>query len=187
MQLVLASGSPRRYELLQLLDRPFSVVKPEVMEQQQQGEAAERYVARLAIDKALAGAELSAADAAVIGADTVVVCDGEVLEKPVDENDFRAMMAKLSGRAHQALTAVALHHNGATNIKVVSTVVHFKSLSEAEISAYWQTGEPADKAGGYGIQGRAGKFVTRIEGSYLAVVGLPLYETEQLIQTAERS
>ncbi|MGQ4276682.1 Maf family protein [Pseudidiomarina sp. E22-M8] len=187
MQLVLASGSPRRYELLQLLDRPFSVIKPEVREQQRDGEAPESYVARLAIDKALAGAKVSAADAAVIGSDTVVVCDDKVLEKPIDKNDFCAMMKQLSGRDHQALTAVALHYNGATNVKVVSTVVHFKPLSDTEISTYWQSGEPTDKAGGYGIQGRAAKFVTHIEGSYLAVVGLPLYETEQLIQTAERS
>ncbi|MDN7124283.1 septum formation inhibitor Maf [Pseudidiomarina sp. 1APP75-32.1] len=187
MQLVLASGSPRRNELLQLLDRPFQVVRPQVPEQQQSGEHARDYVLRLAAEKAEAGAQLSGSDAAVIGADTVVVCDNEVLEKPTDEQDFKRMMAKLSGRAHQALTGVALHHNGANDRVLVSTTVHFKILTDDDISAYWQTGEPQDKAGGYGIQGRAGKFVTHIEGSYLAVVGLPLYETEQLIQAAERS
>ncbi len=187
MQLVLASGSPRRFELLQLLDRPFSVVKPNIEEQQQAGETAEAYVSRLAVEKAQAGAKLSSVEAAVIGSDTVVVCEQQVLEKPVNQADYTTMMHKLSGRSHQALTAVALHYNGATNVALVSTMVHFKELSAAEIDAYWQTGEPKDKAGGYGIQGRAAKFVRHIEGSYLAVVGLPLYETEQLIQAAEQS
>ncbi|CAB0150556.1 Maf-like protein YhdE [Pseudidiomarina piscicola] len=187
MQLVLASGSPRRFELLQLLDRPFSVVKPNIEEQQQAGETAEAYVSRLAVEKAQAGAKLSSVEAAVIGSDTVVVCEQQVLEKPVNQADYTSMMHKLSGRSHHALTAVALHYNGATNVALVSTMVHFKELSAAEIDAYWQTGEPKDKAGGYGIQGRAAKFVRHIEGSYLAVVGLPLYETEQLIQAAEQS
>ena len=185
MQLVLASGSPRRYQLLQLLDRPFSVVRLDVPEELAANEAPADYVQRLARSKAEAGALLSATDAAVIGADTIVVCDQQVLEKPKDEDHFRQMMALLSGRSHQAMTAVALHHKGATEVVLVSTVVHFKSLTDAEITAYWASGEPQDKAGGYGIQGRAAKFVRHIEGSYLAVVGLPLYETEQLIQAVE--
>ena len=186
MQLVLASGSPRRNELLQLLDRPFSVVRPDVPEQQAAGETAEIYVERLARSKAEAGAALVAdAGATVIGADTIVVCDGKVLEKPHDELDYQAMMELLSGRRHQAMTAVAVHHAGVTRATVVVTQVTFKTLSKTEISAYWASGEPCDKAGGYGIQGRAGKFVTHIEGSYLAVVGLPLYETEQLLLAVE--
>ncbi|RUO62436.1 Maf family protein [Pseudidiomarina insulisalsae] len=185
MQLFLASASPRRHELLQLLDRPFTVVRPQVPEQQQQGESPQDYVRRLAQSKAEAGAAMVNTEAAVIGADTIVVAAGEVLEKPRDEADFKRMMQQLSGSKHQAMTAVALHYNGATEVVLVTTVVQFKSLTAAEISAYWQSGEPRDKAGGYGIQGRAAKFVTRIEGSYLAVVGLPLYETEQLIQAVE--
>ncbi|WP_258239838.1 Maf family protein [Pseudidiomarina homiensis] len=185
MHLVLASGSPRRYELLQLLDRPFSVVRPEVPEQQQLNETAADYVQRLAKIKAEAGAAMVDDDALVIGADTIVVCDEQVLEKPLDEADFSRMMQMLAGRSHQAMTAVALHHNGATDVVLVTTLVHFKPLSDAEIADYWRSGEPHDKAGGYGIQGRAAKFVERIEGSYLAVVGLPLYETEQLIQAVE--
>ncbi|KFZ28998.1 septum formation inhibitor Maf [Pseudidiomarina atlantica] len=189
MELVLASGSPRRFELLQLLDRPFRVVHPDIIEQQHPHERPLDYVERLAREKAEAGAQLCASEgltnAAVIGADTVVVCADQVLEKPRNEADYKQMMELLSGRAHQAITAVALHHNGATTSKVVSTTVYFKHLNAAEIAAYWQSGEPKDKAGGYGIQGRAGKFVTHIEGSYLAVVGLPLYETEQLIVQVE--
>ncbi|WP_034727867.1 Maf family protein [Pseudidiomarina sediminum] len=186
MQLVLASGSPRRFELLQLLDRPFTVVRPDVPEQQALGETAQAYVERLARSKAAAGANLvQAPDAVVIGADTVVVCDQQVLEKPRDEADFQSMMQRLSGRTHQAMTAVAVHHQGVTQARVVVTQVSFKVLSAKEIQAYWATGEPLDKAGGYGIQGHAGKFVTHIEGSYLAVVGLPLYETEQLLLAVE--
>lgn len=185
MHLVLASGSPRRFELLQLLDRPFTVVHPEVPEQQQPQESPAAYVQRLAQSKAEAGAELVDSEAMVIGADTIVVCDDQVLEKPTDKSNFAAMMRMLSGRWHEAMTAVALHHNGATEVVVVTTKVQFKSLSDAEIDRYWATGEPQDKAGGYGIQGHAAKFVVRIEGSYLAVVGLPLYETEQLIQAVE--
>lgn len=185
MQLVLASGSPRRYELLQLLDRPFTVVRPEVPEQQQPHESPAAYVQRLAQSKAEAGAAMVDGDAMVLGADTIVVCDDQVLEKPADATDFRAMMRMLSGRRHEAMTAVALHHNGATDVVLVTTMVQFKTLSDAEIASYWATGEPHDKAGGYGIQGHAAKFVVRIEGSYLAVVGLPLYETDQLIQAVE--
>lgn len=185
MDLVLASGSPRRYELLQLLDRPFTVVRPAVPEQQESGESPADYVQRLARSKAEAGAAMVQGNALVLGADTIVVCDHEVLEKPADEADFRAMMKRLSGRQHEAMTAVAVHHNGATESVLVTTLVQFKPLTETEIAQYWASGEPLDKAGGYGIQGRAAKFVQRIEGSYLAVVGLPLYETEQLIQAVE--
>lgn len=185
MDLVLASGSPRRFELLQLLERPFTVVRPQVPEQQRPHESPTDYVQRLAQAKAEAGAAMVAETAAVIGADTIVVCDDQVLEKPADATDFRAMMRMLSGRSHWAMTAVAVHHQGQIESVVVKTQVRFKHLSDVEIANYWASGEPMDKAGGYGIQGRAAKFVTHIEGSYLAVVGLPLYETEQLIQAVE--
>lgn len=179
--LVLASGSPRRLELLQLLERPFSVVRPDVVEQRQPHEIPTAYVQRLALDKARAGARLAESQAIVLGADTIVVANGEVLEKPIDFTHFEAMMQQLSGQTHAAITAVAAVCNGIERQTLSTTKVTFKSLTAAEISAYWQSGEPHDKAGGYGIQGRAAKFVTHIDGSYTAVVGLPVYETDQLI------
>ncbi|MDX1706294.1 Maf family protein [Pseudidiomarina sp.] len=183
--LVLASGSPRRYELLQLLDRPFTVVRPDIPEQRSARETPIAYVQRLAAQKAEAGSRLCEQGAMVLGADTIVVCDQQVLEKPRGQTDFANMMELLSGRSHQAITAVALHYRQRTSVTTAMATVTFKPLSPEEIRAYWASGEPADKAGGYGIQGRAAKFVTKVEGSYLAVVGLPLYETEQLIVQAE--
>lgn len=183
--LVLASGSPRRYELLQLLDRPFSVVLPAVPEVIQAHESPLDYVQRLALSKAQAGAAMSDPDAIVLGADTVVVQGDQVLEKPQNYAHFVAMMTQLSGRSHQAITAVAAVCGQVQDVCVSTATVTFKTLSTAEIEQYWQSGEPHDKAGGYGIQGRAAKFVTHLEGSYFAVVGLPMYETEQLIQSVE--
>lgn len=179
--LVLASGSPRRYELLQLLDRPFTVVRPDVLEQRAASESPLEYVRRLALDKARAGAQLADQAAIVLGADTIVVASGEVLEKPTNFSQFADMMARLSGHTHEAITAVAAVCQGYERVTVSSAKVTFKTLTDDDIQAYWQSGEPQDKAGGYGIQGRAAKFVTHIEGSYSAVVGLPVYETEQLI------
>lgn len=187
MQLLLASASPRRQELLTLLERPFTVVLPQVAEQRQVGEAPAAYVQRLALSKAQAGLALAtAAPSYVIGADTIVVAANQVLEKPRDEDDFRAMMALLSGQTHTVMTAVAVVDPRGVSQQLVCTQVQFKSLSDAEIQAYWASGEPQDKAGGYGIQGRAGKFVTQLQGSYSAVVGLPLYETDQLLLQREQ-
>lgn len=181
--LYLASGSPRRYELLQLLDYPFEVIRPQVVEQQQPDESAYRYVRRLAGDKALAGqAMLDQTDAIVIGADTIVVVDDDVLEKPQDYSHYRDMMCRLSGRTHQAVTAVAVVRAEKLLLEQVTTEVTFCHLSARQIDDYWATGEPQDKAGGYGIQGRGGRFVEHIQGSFFAVVGLPLYETEQLLK-----
>lgn len=182
--LFLASGSPRRYELLQVLQRPFSVIRPQVEECQAADEAAHQYVRRLAQNKANAGLALLEApqDAVVIGSDTIVVVDGDVLEKPADEADFMAMFALLSGRTHQVMTAVAVQDDSQCLSDMVTTEIHFCHISPQQAAAYWTTGEPVDKAGGYAIQGYAGKFVEYMKGSYSAVVGLPLFETEQLIQ-----
>lgn len=181
----LASGSPRRTALLQLLQRPFQVLNPGIEEVQQPSEAAHHYVSRLAQAKAHAGLALLDADqqanALVIGADTVVVVDAEVMEKPRDEADFLRMFERLSGGVHQVLTAVAVVSTQGEAMDRVTTEVHFCPISEDEAKAYWQTGEPCDKAGGYAIQGYAGKYVTLLKGNYSAVVGLPLYETEQLL------
>ncbi|WP_394172767.1 Maf family protein [Thalassotalea litorea] len=179
--LYLASKSPRRRELLNQLGIKFEVVDGSVIETPISGESPEDYVARLAREKSAAGQCNVASDDIVLGSDTIVVVDHAILEKPKNFEDFRAMFAQLSGRAHQVLTAVAVRKGQALEQVLVSSDVYFRNVSEQEVLAYWQTGEPQDKAGGYAIQGMAGKFVTRIDGSYSAIVGLPLYETEQLL------
>ena len=128
------------------------------------------------------GKSAERSDIAVLGSDTIVVIENEVLEKPADFEHFKAMMMKLSGRSHQVLTAVCLLTQNNQWQCCVVTEVSFRTLSIQDINTYWASGEPHDKAGGYGIQGLAGKFVTRLNGSYFAVVGLPLYETEHLLQ-----
>ena len=181
--LYLASGSPRRRELLAQIGVPFTPRIVPVDECVLPGESAEAYVERLAREKALAAlATLElAADAVVLGADTAVVLDGRILGKPADLNDSRAMLQALSGRSHQVLTAVSLVGGGREAARVVSSDVSFRPISEAEIEAYWASGEPCDKAGSYGIQGLAAVFVSQLRGSYSAVVGLPLCETAELL------
>ncbi|AEY00577.1 Maf-like protein yceF 2 [Oceanimonas sp. GK1] len=181
LALYLASASPRRRELLAQLGVCFALVRPEVEERQQPGEAAFDYVQRLARSKALAGAALAPQPLPVLGGDTIVVVDGEVLEKPHSEAHGKAMLRRLSGRTHEVMTAMALAGGAGCEVVLVTTAVTFRELSDADIDRYWRTGEPVDKAGGYGIQGLGGRFVSRINGSYSAVVGLPLVETEALL------
>ncbi len=178
--ILLASGSPRRKELLEQLGYQFSIVRTDVEEVRQTDESAYDYVVRLSKDKALAGVAL-ATDSVVIGSDTIVVCEQTVLEKPNDYQHAKEMLMRLSGRSHQVMTAVTVASKQKQETVVVTTDVWFKPLSEQEIEQYWQSGEPCDKAGSYAIQGIGGRFVTRIEGSYSAVVGLPLFETDQLL------
>lgn len=180
----LASGSPRRRELLAQVGVPFVTLIASIDETALPDEPAERYVERLAREKALAGlASLpSAADAVVLGADTAVVLDGRILGKPLDRADALATLAALSGREHQVLTAVALVAGQRVESRVVASRVRFRPLRPGEAEAYWATGEPCDKAGSYGIQGLAAVFVSQLEGSYSAVVGLPLCETVQLLE-----
>ncbi|MDD0845418.1 Maf family protein [Pseudomonas sp. Gutcm_11s] len=180
----LASGSPRRRELLAQVGVPFVTLIASIDETALPDEPAERYVERLAREKALAGlASLpAAADAVVLGADTAVVLDGRILGKPLDRADALATLAALSGREHQVLTAVALVAGQRVESRVVASRVRFRALRAGEAEAYWATGEPCDKAGGYGIQGLAAVFVSQLEGSYSAVVGLPLCETVQLLE-----
>ncbi|KZX66663.1 septum formation protein Maf [Vibrio sp. HI00D65] len=192
--LVLASGSPRRKELLSQLGYEFSVLVTDVEECKHTQETAEEYVKRLSLDKALAALSLlttnpsekqhvaSGSDTVVLGSDTVVVSQGQVLEKPADFSDSKRMLTQLANGRHQVMTAVSVVSKEKQKTEIVITDVWFKPLSEKEIEQYWQTGEPCDKAGSYGIQGLGGRFVTRIEGSYYAVVGLPLFETDQLLQ-----
>ncbi len=179
--IILASGSPRRKELLQHLGYEFSILVTNVEEARQADESAYDYVARLSQDKAQAALSQSP-NSIVVGSDTIVVCDQTVLEKPSDLAHAKRMLTMLSGREHQVMTAVTVVSAEKQHTVVVSTDVWFKHLSENEIEQYWHTGEPCDKAGSYGIQGIGGRFVTRIEGSYHAVVGLPLFETDQLLQ-----
>ncbi|MEE2000732.1 Maf family protein [Alkalimonas sp. MEB108] len=181
----LASASPRRHELLSLLQQPFEHVSIDVDEQLLPAEPAVDYVQRLARTKAEAGFKAIGGSMPVLGADTIVVIENQVLGKPADEADFTAMMQRLSGKIHQVHTAVAIACQGRLLEQLVTSRVHFASLSEQMIADYWQSGEPADKAGGYGIQGIGGRFVRYLEGSYSAVVGLPLYETDQLLQQLE--
>nr|WP_300314267.1 Maf family protein [Halomonas sp.] len=183
--LCLASASPRRRELLASIGVKVEVRPVDVDETPLPGEAAETYVARLARAKALAGSKLS--ELAVLGSDTAVVCDGVILGKPESEQDAFAMLRMLSGRRHQVLTAVAVvGPTGRSERQVIETVVtsevEMRRISDDEIHAYWHTGEPQDKAGSYAIQGLASVFISRIEGSHSAVVGLPLFETAELLE-----
>lgn len=179
----LASASPRRRELLAQIGVPFVTLIASIDETALPGEPAERYVERLAREKARAGlAALSdPADAVVLGADTAVVLDGRILGKPADQAECLATLTALSGREHQVLTAVALASAQRIESRVVASRVRFRPLRAGEAEAYWATGEPCDKAGSYGIQGLAAVFVSQLEGSYSAVVGLPLCETAQLL------
>ncbi|UTH37346.1 Maf-like protein [Pseudomonas sp. KHPS1] len=182
-ELFLASASPRRRELLAQIAVPCVTQIASIDENPLPDEPAAAYVERLAREKARAGLTAlgGRANAVVLGADTAVVLDGRILGKPQDFADFQRMLRALAGRTHQVLTAVALVSGDREAARVVASDVTFRALSEAEIEAYWASGEPCDKAGGYGIQGLAAVFVSRIEGSYSAVVGLPLCETAQLL------
>lgn len=181
ISLYLASGSPRRRELLTQLGLQFERLITHVEEQRQPEEAAEAYVRRLASDKARAGVAVAAQDLPVLGADTIVVLNGEVLEKPQDAAHAAAMLSKLSGQTHQVMTAVALADIQRELDCLVTTDVTFRKMTAEEISHYIASGEPMDKAGAYGIQGLGGNFVRKINGSYHAVVGLPLVETGELL------
>jgi len=180
--LYLASNSPRRAELLSQIGISYARVTADVEEVLQAGETAADYVMRLALQKAQAGFLNSAQDRPTLGADTIVVSGEHILEKPRDQAHAAEMMLALSGNTHQVFTAVALVDNEQQKQCLVTTSVTFKTLTDLEISDYWHTNEPLDKAGGYGIQGIGGKFVRHISGSYSAVVGLPLYETDKLIK-----
>jgi len=178
-QLVLASASPRRRELLGQIGLIFKVVVTNIDESVKHNETPVQYVERLAIAKAKAG---YAPECVVLGADTTVSIDGEILGKPSGQAEGIAMLGKLSGRAHEVITAIAAFDGTALESIVVSSIVHFREISADEAKKYWATGEPVDKAGGYGIQGIGGIFAQRLEGSYSAVVGLPLEQTERLLR-----
>jgi len=175
-RLVLASGSPRRHELLGQLGVEFTAVAPNIDETRRDHESPADYVRRLAIAKAEA-----VPGEVVIGADTCVELGGVILGKPVDGDDARRMLATLSGRSHHVHTGLAVRYDGVTRADVCTTLVTFAALSAAQIEAYVATGEPLDKAGGYALQGAAGAFVPFVRGSVSNVVGLPLHTLAALL------
>lgn len=179
----LASRSPRRAALLETLGVAFAVLDVEVDETPFPGEIPGDYVVRLARAKASAGRASAVSPAPVLAADTSVVLNGEILGKPANPDDARRMLRRLSGGWHEVQTGVALAHAALVTVRV-STRVQFRALTETEIDCYVASGEPADKAGAYGIQGLGGALVARIEGSYPNVVGLPLAETLALLRAA---
>lgn len=178
----LASQSPRRAELLTQINISFTIVDGEVEEKQAENELPKDYVLRLAKSKAQAGFLNSKKDKPVLGADTVVVLRSSIFEKPLNQQHAEEMMLCLSGKTHQVYTAIAVTNGLKTESEIVITEVTFKPLSTKEIAQYWETKEPLGKAGGYGIQGQGAQFISHINGSYSAVVGLPLFETNQLIK-----
>ena len=182
VQLILASASPRRQALLKQVGIAFRQQVAEIDETPLENEAAEDYVVRLALEKARAVRQHSITDRLpVLGADTAVVIDGRLLGKPESPAHARQMLQLLSGREHRVMSAVALVR-GQEAVQISVSRVWFRPLSENEIDAYWRTGEPQDKAGAYAIQGVGAIFIERLEGSYTGVMGLPLYETGQLLQ-----
>jgi septum formation protein len=186
-RLILASGSPRRRELLAAMGWSFLVRPVELDESPFPGEDAAAYVGRLALAKARAAAELAASEAPgvlVLGADTVVALECELFGKPKDPVDARRMLRRLSGRRHQVLTGVALLDGEREWLEVARTTVEIAPLSEQEIELYVATGEPLDKAGAYAVQGRGALFVSALEGNYSNVVGLPLPVVYRLLLAA---
>jgi nucleoside triphosphate pyrophosphatase len=182
---VLASASPRRRELLTQLGVLHEVLAVEVDETPRPAELPAALAQRLAAAKALAGRARSDGTRAVLGSDTVVEVGGRILGKPAGRQDALAMLAALSACEHRVITAVALAAPGTGPLKAASssTVVTMRAITPAEAAAYWDTGEPAGKAGGYAIQGLGAVFIAQIRGSYSGVMGLPLYETAQLLQS----
>ena len=182
--LILASASPRRAELLHAAGFQFVVRAPAVDESVGDGESARDYVLRLSVDKARAVTR--GPGELVLAADTTVVVDDEILGKPVDELDAVRMLRRLAGRSHQVLTGVCVLSGDAVESRVATTEVEFLPMDEDEIAWYVATGEPMDKAGAYGIQGRCSRFVARVDGSYANVVGLPVavvYDILKRLQT----
>lgn len=183
--LFLASASPRRRELLTQIGVSFELLSITLDETPLPAECPEAYVQRLARGKALAGRAAVGDDlAAVLGADTTVVIDERILGKPADRAEGLLMLQSLSDREHLVLTAVALATRDACEVRLVTSRVRFRRIERAEAEAYWASGEPCDKAGGYAIQGLGAVFVAELRGSYSAVVGLPLCETAQLLDQA---
>lgn len=182
--ILLASASPRRRELLEQIGVAHRAEAVDIDETPRPQEAVEDLVCRLARDKARALAARHGDELPVLGADTLISLDGRPLGKPADREAGLAMLAQLSGRSHEVLSAVALIRAGREAVRLNRSRVSFRRLERAECEAYWASGEPADKAGAYAIQGLGALFVSRLEGSYTGVMGLPLFETAELLREA---
>ncbi|MFT3759944.1 Maf family protein [Thauera sp.] len=195
-RIYLASKSPRRRELLRQIGVHFDVLTfrtgergedPDVDESTLSGEGVERYVERLALTKAQAGVRRiqwrKLLRHPVLAADTALELDGDIIGKPADTADAHAILRRLSGRSHRVLTALAISDGERTRSKLSISTVRFRELSDLEIRHYVATGEPMDKAGAYGIQGKAAIFIEEIHGSYSGIMGLPLFETAHLLET----
>jgi septum formation protein len=182
--LYLASQSPRRARLLEQVGLGFTLIEADVAEEPFAAEAPEAFVERIARKKAAAGRHRlePEAEGIVIGADTAIHFDGRILGKPADAAEARQRLATLAGREHEVLSAVAVTDGRRLESRLNRTAVRLRPMDEAEIADYVATGEPLDKAGAYAIQGMGGILVERIQGSYSAVMGLPLYETDQLLR-----
>ena len=184
IQIYLASASPRRRALLRQMGVAYRLISVAVDETPLPDENPPAYVARLARTKAQVGVQALGRrkPCPVLGADTAVVVDGVILGKPGDRQQGLAMLALLSGREHQVLSAVALATSTGAAVKVQESRVRFRELTPVECADYWDSREPLDKAGGYGIQGRAAVFISELHGSYSGVMGLPLFETAELLR-----
>lgn len=180
----LASASPRRSALLTQIGVSHEVRPVDIDESIASGETPASYVERLAAEKADALWQRleRAARRPVLGADTSVALGADVMGKPRDERDAAEMLRRLSGRTHQVYTAVALRHDDGCDTRLSVSEVSFRELDDAEIAAYWRTGEPADKAGAYAVQGLGAVFIERIAGSFSGIMGLPVFETGQLLR-----
>ena len=184
-RIILASASPRRRELLAQAGYAFTVEAADRRDTERAGETPADYVRRLAEEKAQAVfARHTTNNLIVLGADTTVVCEGQILAKPADAADAKRMLQRLSGRTHQVLTGIAAVTRAGTTSAVESTDVTFSPIPEAELDLYCATAEPLDKAGAYGIQGYAARWIPRIDGDYFNVMGLPIARTVRLIEDA---
>ena len=182
MMIYLASSSPRRADLLRQIGIDFEVLSVNIDESKKAAESAERYVSRMSATKAQVGRSMVSVDAPVLAADTIITIDGNIVGKPADHLCCSEILAKLSGREHQVLSAVALNYEGETRLKVSKNQVSFRALEASEIEAYCASEEPLDKAGAYAIQGKAAIFIDHLAGSYSSVMGLPLFETAELLK-----
>jgi septum formation protein len=185
MDIHLASSSPRRHEILMAMGIKFTAAGVDIDESRYDDEPASTMVVRLATAKASAARKIVPQSIPVIGADTAVALENQVLGKPESEDEAIEMLASLSGREHKVLTGVALDYSGEITTTMSVTEVRFREIHPNEVPIYWQSGEPHDKAGAYGIQGIGGIFVEYMSGSYSGVVGLPVFETAELLNNAD--
>lgn len=181
MKILLASRSPRRRELLEQIGISYDVIDIDIDESWDGKETPEKYVQRIALEKARAGNAFSDEDYPVLAADTAVILDDEILGKADNNEGAAAMLKKLSNKTHTVLSAVSLIHKNEKTLLSTSQVT-FRKLTKTDINNYIKTGEPIGKAGGYAIQGKAAVFIERLEGSYSGVMGLPLFETQELLK-----